>query len=377
MNIQPGYNAHPSHVGLAVKFSSVKAMGPPMSDTLVAIVELLFTVEEARIGSQLSFVHPKTPGHIARKTGLAPESLAPLLEEMVRKKLIIRLANRYMLYPLIPGLFEVVLKSGERDEWHAAFAELINELVDTGYMGDYLNRPISAIRNVPVRRAVDAGSIVADTDLVSELVDSHEYFAVYAACPCRHSMRLTGHDCKRALADEGCLAFGDYSRSLEKDGSGRTVSREEMLDILGERRAKGLVFFTSNVRPSAPTAICTCCDCCCRALKIHNNFSRNLVAPSHAIASVDDSLCNNCGRCVKACNTHAHSLVNGKHGYSHELCVGCGICAESCGNNAITMTENRLYRPPSGSYTRLILKMLPPILLTGTGIRLRRLFSKK
>jgi NAD-dependent dihydropyrimidine dehydrogenase PreA subunit len=352
-------------------------MGPPMSDTLVSIIELLFSVEEARLGGHLSFVHPKTLGHIARKSGASPGSLAPILEEMVRKKTIIRVANRYMLYPLIPGIFEVMLKNGDDDAWHAAFAELINDLVDTGYMGDYLNRPINAIRNIPVRQAVNAGSIVADTDLVSELIDSHEHFAVYNICPCRHSMRLTGHECKRASADEGCLAFGDYSLGIEPEGSGRTVSKEEMLDIVADRRAKELVFFTSNVRPSSPTAICTCCDCCCRALKIHNSFSKNLVAPSHVNAAVDERLCNNCGRCVKACNTHAHSLNNKKHVYNHELCVGCGNCAVSCGSNAITMVENELYKPPSGSYPRLILKMLPPILLTGAGIKLRRLFPKK
>ena len=50
-------------------------------------------------------------------------------------------------------------------------------------------------------------------------------------------MRLTGHDCKRASADDGCLAFGDYSLGIAAEGSGRTVSREEMLDI--RRREKG------------------------------------------------------------------------------------------------------------------------------------------
>jgi ferredoxin len=378
MKTPPRYNAHPAHIKLAALFSSVKAMGPPMSDALVSIIELLYSVEEARLGGHLSFVHPKTVGHIARKSGASPETLAPVLEEMVRKKTIIRVANRYMLYPLIPGIFEVMLKNGDDDAWHAAFARLINDLVDTGYMGEYLSRPINAIRNIPVRQDAAAGkSVIAGDDLVSELIESHKHFAVYNICPCRHSMRLTGHECKRASADEGCLAFGDYSLGIEPEGHGRTVSKEEMLDIVAERRAKGLVLFTSNIQPSSPTAICTCCDCCCRALKIHNSFSKNLVAPSHIIAAVDEHLCNNCGRCVKACNTQAHSLDDKKHSYNPALCVGCGNCAVSCGNNAITMEENRLYKPPSGSYTRLILKMLPPILLTGVALKFNRYFGKK
>src|SRR5512133_181008 len=103
MKIKTEYNAHPFHVELARVFSSVKAMGPPMSDTLVAIISHLFTLEEAHVGMFLSFVYPKTIAQIARKTGGTPESVAPVLEEMIRKRIIIRLANRYMLYPLIPG----------------------------------------------------------------------------------------------------------------------------------------------------------------------------------------------------------------------------------------------------------------------------------
>ncbi len=375
MTTKTGYNAHPFHVELALVFSSVKAMGPPMSDTLVAIIAHLFTLEEAHVGMYLSFVYPKTIAQIARKTGGTPESVAPVLEEMIRKRIIIRLANRYMLYPLIPGIFEVMLKGGERDEWHAAFAGLINELVDSGYMGDYISRPINAIRSIPIRQEAPAGSVVADGDLVSEIIDAHRHFGVYNICPCRHSMSLTGHDCRRASANDGCLSFGEYSLGIEPEGSGRTVSREEMIDIVAERRAKGLVLFTSNVRPSSPTAICTCCDCCCRALKIHNSFSKHLVAPPRAVAVVDASLCNNCGRCVASCNTYAHTIRDRTHQYDNSLCIGCGNCVPSCGRKAISMKENATYRPPRPSYKRLIADMLPPVILTGIKLKIKRYFS--
>ena len=108
MMTQTKYNAHPFHVELALMFSSVKAMGPPMSDTLVSIIALLFSLEEARIGSRTCLSCTRKPRRISPgKRASVRTSLAPVLEEMIRKKIIIRLANRYMLYPLIPGIFEV------------------------------------------------------------------------------------------------------------------------------------------------------------------------------------------------------------------------------------------------------------------------------
>ena len=73
---------------------------------------------------------------------------------------------------LIPGIFEHLLRTDEADALHIAYAELINDLVETGYLGDYFSRPVNAIRNIPVQRTVEAKSFIADSDLVSELIDS-------------------------------------------------------------------------------------------------------------------------------------------------------------------------------------------------------------
>ncbi|MBP7738129.1 MAG: hypothetical protein KA369_19290 [Spirochaetes bacterium] len=370
------YNVHPFFIDLARMFSSVSIMGPPMSDKLVAMISHLFTLEEARVCRHLSFMYPKSASRIARKSGIHPRAIIPLLEGMTSKRIIITIAGRYMLYPLIPGTFEHILRTGEGGEWHAAYAEHINGLVDSGYLRDYFSRPVNAIRNIPVRQEAHGGSVIADSDLVSEMIDAHRHFAVFHACPCRHSMRLTGHECKRASADEGCLTFGDYSLGIAKEGNGRIVMKEEMIDIVAERRSKNLVFFTSNVLPHFPTAICTCCDCCCRALKIHNSFSRYLVAPPCAVAVVDRQLCNNCGRCVAVCNTGAHSLENRLHRYDRALCVGCGNCIASCNRRAIGLEENASYRPPAPNYVKLVMNMLPPVVLMGVKVKLKRFFSR-
>jgi NAD-dependent dihydropyrimidine dehydrogenase PreA subunit len=376
MKTAEGYNADPVHVELAEMFSSVKIMGPPMSEMLVALISHIFTPEEAGVCLNMSFVYPKTVEQIARRSGRRPGELEPVLEAMSRKQVIVALAQRFMLYPLLPGLFEHIMRTGEKSAWHHTYAELINELFDTGYLREYFSRPVNAIRNIPVQQAVRNKSFIADADLVSELIDSHHSFAVYHTCPCRQSMHLTGHECGRASPHDGCLAFGDFTRGVVADGNGRSVSKGEMYDIVAERWEKNLVFLTSNVTPSVQTAICTCCGCCCRALGIFNKFSKNLLAPSHFIAAVDESRCTNCGSCVPACNTLAHHVVDKMHVYNPANCIGCGSCVAACANEAISMTENRLYKPPRASYTSLILQMIPPVILMGTKIKLARYFSK-
>jgi NAD-dependent dihydropyrimidine dehydrogenase PreA subunit len=370
------YNAHPAYIELAQMFSAVKIMGPPMSEKLVELISHLFSLEEAHLCKHLSFIFPKTIQQVARKTGSSPDETAALLTVMEKKRVIIAVQKRFMLYPLIPGAFEHILMTGDNTAWHHAYAELINDLFNTGYLREYFTRPTNAIRNIPVQHAIENKSYVADSDLLSALLDSHSTFAVLNVCACRQSMHMTGHTCKRAAPEDGCLLFGDFSISTVANGNGRHVSKNEMKDIIADRLNKNLVFLTSNVVPSVQTGICTCCDCCCRALGIHNEFSQNLLAPSHFIADIDESLCNNCGRCVTVCNTHAHYIDNKKHGFLQKNCIGCGNCAMVCKKNAIRLIENRFYRKPSQSYFRLIAQMIPSVILMGTRLKLKRYFKR-
>jgi ferredoxin len=364
----------PQHVKLARKFGAVKVMGPPLSDELLALLTHLFTPEEARAAVHLSFLRPRSAEQVARKMGVGLEEASGLLEAMCRRRSIIRSAQRYMLYPLIPGTFEHILRTGDGSPWHSRYAELINALVDTGYLRPYFTRPINAIRTIPIRAAVEDTSVVAGADVVAEMIDYHSDFAMLHACACRQSMHLTGHDCRRASPSDGCLTFGAYSRGIVADGNGRAVGKSEMRDLVAERVEKNLVFFTSNAVPTLQTAICTCCDCCCHALGIINAVGGKLAAPPRYLAAVDAARCTHCGRCVRVCNTSAHVLLDKKHVFDAGKCIGCAHCIAACEKGAIGLVENRQYKPPSTTYKKLILKMLPPVLRIGLGIKLRRFF---
>lgn len=367
--------AHPAYIKLAQLFSSVKIMGPPMSDRLVKLISHLFSPEEAEICKGLTFLYPRSVGTISRLCKRDIRAVLPILKSMGQRRVIHEYQDKFILFPLIPGMFEYVFMTGRKSPWHKKYAELNNDLFGTGYIGEYLTREINAIRNIPIQRVIENKNHLVDADLISNMLNAHNNFAVLNYCPCRHSKKLIGHNCKRATAEDGCLMFGDFSKATVSNGNGRAVSKTAMSDIVAERWGKKLVFLTANVDPTLQNVICTCCDCCCHALETANHYSNNFLAAAHYIAQVDDSLCSNCGECVFVCNAYAHVVTNKKHNYLTEKCIGCGHCIEACKRNAIRLIENPLFKKPTTKYSKLLLKMMPSITMMGLEIKLARYFN--
>lgn len=368
------YDADPAHVELARVFSSVLLLGPPMSRQLVEVVAHLFSPEEAEVARHLPYYYPRSLRAISRKAGRPAGEIEPLLEEMSRRRVIYGGRRGYSLLPLIPGMFEYLLMNGADSDWHREYARKITGLFGTGYVREYSGRSLPAVRNIPVQTVIEDKSRVADADLISEMIDAHTEFTVLNVCQCRQSISFSGGECKRSAPEDGCLVFGSFARAAAGNGSGRRVEKEEMRDIVAERWEKKLVFLTGNVSPSSPNAICTCCDCCCHFLEAVNHYEAGaLVAPPHFKAKVDASLCDNCGKCTRACNTGAHVMESKVHYYYPEKCIGCGICVEVCNKaNAITMVENPDYKPPSRDFQRLGLKLLPGLAMAGLKARFTR-----
>jgi ferredoxin len=371
------FDAHPSQIALAKIFSSVTLLGPPLDEKLVRLIRHLFTPEEAEIARHLPYYYPRSKQSLAKlaaKVGRTPEEILPLLENMNRLKTILKTDKGYSLLPLIPGMFERMLISGVDSAWHRKYAQLLNDVYATGYVRTYNNRRVPAIRNIPVQKTIEGKSKVLSADLVSEMIDYHKELAVANVCQCRQSLRFEGKECKRSSPEDGCLVFGSFAALLVSGGNCRAVSKEEMRDIVVERWEKKLVFMTGNVGLQSPNAICTCCDCCCHFLESVNKFQgKTGLAHSHYLARTDGALCNDCGKCVKACNTYAHALKDKKHGFDPEKCIGCGVCVTVCKQDAIQMVENPAFQPPtSKSFQELALKLLPATALAGIKAKLSR-----
>ncbi|MDY6904411.1 MAG: 4Fe-4S binding protein [Thermodesulfobacteriota bacterium] len=365
--------ASKEQIKLARVISSVRLAGPPMSDELMRLVCHLFTPEEADVARKLPFFNPRPLSVIARRTRKPAQSIEPLLATMAEKRVIYRSRKGYALFPLVPGMFEYMLINGVDSPWHRRFAELFHDLFATGYIGHYTGTPVPATRTIPLQAPVDHQSRVVNKGFMAEMIDCHDRFAVANVCQCRQVQRFRGEACKRADHTDGCLVFGSFADGLIKAKSGRYVEKAEMREIVAERWEKGLVFFTANVSAKSPNAICTCCDCCCHFLETVNHYQgKNLVAPPEVIAVVDEVKCNHCGRCIKACNTHAHRISNKTHFYDAEKCIGCGLCVSACPENAITMQENPGYKSPAGNFGVLGAKLMPAVTTTALKVKIKR-----
>jgi Na+-translocating ferredoxin:NAD+ oxidoreductase subunit B len=362
------FQAHPAQIALANIFSSPYLMGPPVSEKSVRLVAHLFTPEEAEVAKFLPYYYPRPLERTARKAGRSPEEIKPLLEAMSAKRVIYRSEKgNYALIPLIPGIFEMSLMNGADTAWHREQARLLNDLFATGFSRKY-NTPgaPTALRTIPVQSAVESQRVVVHADLVSELIARHELMGVLNVCQCRQAAHFVGRECKRSSPQDGCLAFGSFAASLGKSGDGRLVSKAEMRSIVQERWDKKLFFWSVNVTPENPTAICTCCECCCHELENINYYGGKVgLAEPHFLVEFNEALCDHCGKCAKACNLFAHTLVEKKHRYDRSKCLGCGVCIPTCKPGAIQMKENPAYQPPSQNYLRLGLKSAAELAWSG------------
>ncbi|HVN72694.1 MAG TPA: 4Fe-4S binding protein [Desulfomonilia bacterium] len=368
-----GMKVHPELFALAEIFTSVRLMGPPMSDQLLELVCHLFSPEEACIARHLPFYLPMPLDRIARRVRKRPEEIRPRLETMADRKVIFSTDKGYSLLPLIPGMFEYLLMDGRDSQWHRRYARLINALYATGYTREYSTTSSPLIRNIPVQTVIESTSRIVDTDLMSEMIEAHDKLAVMNVCQCRQSHIFSGHECGRSTQDDGCLVFGSFAESIVERKNGRFVSREEMRDIVQDRWEKNLVFMSANLVPSSTNAICTCCDCCCHYMESVNLYGgRVSLAAPHFLAAMDYSLCNACGKCAKVCNTHAHEVKEKRHTHDALRCIGCGLCVKTCPKKAVSMRENPDYSPPSKSWLRFGLRIMPAGLLSQLRVALSR-----
>jgi ferredoxin len=96
------------------------------------------------------------------------------------------------------------------------------------------------------------------------------------------------------------------------------------------------------------------------------------LAPPHFLACVDESLCNNCGKCSKVCNTHAHTISDKTHFFAIEKCIGCGLCVDACAQKAVTMKENPNYKAPSKNWLHHGLRILPASVMAAVRASVKR-----
>jgi ferredoxin len=338
-----------SHWALAQRYGKIPFRSP-VNDTLAELLSTVFSANEAHLAAAFP-VSPAPSSKIARRAGVADEDAALLLDAMDGRGVIGSYAvngqRRYLLLPIVPGLFELVMWSRRTDARARRFAELSESYYDADY---FTAKPKGIIKIIPVERHIDSQVGVLSSDRVSELVESHRRFSITVCC-CRHSAELRNQPCSKPK--EVCMAFGPLSDFLVDRNLARRTDKVEILETVQRAAEAGLVHLTDNV--TRANFLCSCCSCCCTGLKIITRFSYPwMIAKSHFQVEVDRARCQTCGSCVHRCVTGALNLDGSELQLDDNRCIGCGVCVSGCKqNHALSLVERSPYRHPNASIGQL------------------------
>jgi Pyruvate/2-oxoacid:ferredoxin oxidoreductase delta subunit len=357
-----------AHRDAVAKYASPLLMGPPVCDELVALVEHLLTEEEAGVVRHLGLVRGRTAAEVARAEHRPADQIGPILYRLAEEKACIVASGppqrrQYRLMPIMPGTFEMVLIRHQPETltpWHRRFIELFEALYDTGYGLDYAGATPPLVRYLPVGRAIDAHPMALPTDRLEAVLEQFALFAV-GPCQCRMAARTQGYGCNGPLGN--CAVMGQWAQHGIQKGWLRQVSKEEMLDIKREAEAQGMVNWMMNVQASKGQSSCSCCGCCCHAMRMVSELSApGMFAPPHFRPRLEAGRCTACGRCAARCPMKAVLVDARAKSYRvlAERCIGCGQCVLACDSRrALSMQPVPDYKLPYRSWFSLLGRAAP------------------
>jgi electron transport complex protein RnfB len=368
------YPAVPAvYLEVAQKLSSPLALGPPICDELIAVVQHLFTEEEAGVARHLARFTGRNAAELARAERRPLDEVEPILRRLGFEKRVIGAGGpdedpRYRMMPLMPGVFEMVLISETIDSmspWHRRFAELFEALYETGYSTEYQDKPVYFTRALSVGAAIDAHPAALPSDRLEAVLDRFEVFGI-GECQCRTSAEVAGHGCGRPKGN--CTVMGEWAERGIREGWLKPVSRRGALEIKREAESHGLVTWIVNVESAKGQASCSCCGCCCKAFRLVTEFNvPGAIAPAHFLPRFDLAQCSFCGKCARNCPLGAIAIDTREKTHRHlrERCIGCGLCAVACdARKAVGMEPVPRYKLPYRSWFSMLAMNVPGMAAT-------------
>jgi len=339
-------------------------IGAPPSEELFEILRLRFSEEEAEIGARM----PMTPcplKKLSQRMDEEPARLEAKLERMAEKGLVLDFETNgtrfYALAPTVIGFFEFTFMRLHKDLPNKELADLLSTyMFDDPTFAKHAFRETTQIGRAMVHEKTlsdDQRAEILPYEQATEILKKAERRAV-GLCYCRHKAMHHGNPCKKPM--EVCTSLNTSADWVIRRGYGREVSAEEALEIAAMTRDNCMVHVADNVKINV-SYICHCCGCCCGQLKAINTHGvQHAVHTSNFLASVDESKCKACGRCVKNCPVMAIEVQAERFGEAsaqidEDLCLGCGVCSIACKNKALSM-EPRAKRvfTPEDNMDRLI-----------------------
>ncbi len=314
------------------------SIGAAGSQRIERIFKMLADPQQARVLMAAS--PPASLEQLAERTGLALQELGPMVERLFQKGLIffserngVRKYYRVRHVPQLHDATAVALDASKE------LLELWRDYTDHEWT-DYARKieafvPQAPIRVIPVNVSLEASSRILAFEDVRHLVEGARSLAV-TRCTCR----VIAQRCDKPL--EVCIQVNRAADYAVTRGTGRSVSKEEALEILGKCQEAGLVHVVDN-RRELDHVICNCCKCCCMNWPPVKAGVKKFVVPSRFAAKVEPKLCTRCETCLERCYFEAISMEGEDNAalVDQQRCMGCGLCVAGCPSQAMTLEEIR------------------------------------
>jgi Pyruvate/2-oxoacid:ferredoxin oxidoreductase delta subunit/predicted transcriptional regulator len=313
-------------------------VGAGDSRIIAEIFAALTDESEARL--LLAASPPATKEELAQKSGLPVDEIERMIDPLFRKGLLfkskktdgVRYYRARHLLQLHDSTAVATDPSREMmDLWKRFMAE---EWADFSRKFEE-KLPNSVMRVIPVNVSVDLNTQILAFEDVTQLIESARSIAV-TRCSCR---AIDGA-CGKSL--EVCLQIDRAADYAIERGTGRSLTKEEAINLLKMCEEEGLIHVAEN-KKALGHVICNCCNDCCINWPSVRSDRGKFAAPSRFRAWVDPGECIGCELCLERCFFDAMRMEEEGDlaAVDAEGCMGCGLCQVVCPTDAILMQEAR------------------------------------
>lgn len=312
---------------------------PTWSGVEKRLLKTMFSPEEARLALHLDYRFVPAETIIERAAAGAdpfpaddvPRHLAAMETKGSLFAKQVDGVRHYALVPFVIGMYEMQLT-----RLTAGYYLDTREYVTKKYGLEYLFSPIPQMRVIPVEKSITPEHRIATYDEVRDIIEKTDKRLGVAECICRKAKDTLDQPCRATERREVCLGLRDFHDTYSRHGWGRSISKEEALEILDQSQKDGLILQPSNEQK--PQFICACCACCCGVLEMMRIMPRPAdFAATNFYAGLDAELCNGCGKCAKRCQMEAVTMVDQQASLEPGRCIGCGVCVAACPTGALQL----------------------------------------
>jgi hypothetical protein len=265
------------------------------------------------------------------------------LEEGTAEKILFNLAQKgvafvdnngrgdnYSLLPFCPGIIETLYSKYLDKEISGYLQEYVDELNNFIHGNEH-----TVEMNVAVETAIYHSSF-------EEAMHYLQKGSVFSLCDClcRTAKEKLGQACGHTIKDT-CIQVGPLSKYYVRTGRAYYVNFREAAQVLERNRDEGLHFEISHAMGGEDSYfICSCCPCCCIAMRTVLPGTIKLAEPpAKYLSQINNALCGDCEKCVTECPAKAIDVATSGLQINAARCIGCGLCCICCENDAITLVK--------------------------------------